>query len=385
MHELIFEASLDELKQGYTEALDRYICVCCGFEVEKGIIYPDNGVLYEAGRFILEHIRTEHGSVLDYLLALDKSATGLTDTQRRLLVLFAKGVSDAEAQKLTGIGSASTIRNHRFMLREKERQARLFLAVMELLDEGLEGSKKAGAGTLSKPKARNNGETESLHGIRNAEDEKLLRKYFPQGELGPLKAIPTNEKHRGPVLLVVAERFEAGLRYTQQQVDDILGGVYKDYALLRRYLVDYRYMDRKADGSEYWRLAPQKGEHRMDRRKELQQLAKEIKTEAGVYEIRNKRNGRVLVDSNRNLKSLNRLEITMELGSHMNAQLQKEWNEMGKDAFEIQVLEILKVPETGYFDEKLELKRLKDKWLRELEPFGEKGYNPEKDRPAPAE
>lgn len=34
-----------------------------------------------------------------------------------------------------GIGSTSTIRHHRFALKEKERQAKTFLAIMELLKE----------------------------------------------------------------------------------------------------------------------------------------------------------------------------------------------------------------------------------------------------------
>ncbi|HLO04977.1 MAG TPA: transcriptional regulator, partial [Symbiobacteriaceae bacterium] len=71
-------ASLEELKQGYVEAADRFTCLCCGEPFEKGIIYPADGRLYEAGRFTRHHIETEHGSVFDYLLSLDKSATGLT-------------------------------------------------------------------------------------------------------------------------------------------------------------------------------------------------------------------------------------------------------------------------------------------------------------------
>ncbi|ABO50362.1 hypothetical protein Dred_1837 [Desulforamulus reducens MI-1] len=34
-----------------------------------------------------------------------------------------------------GIGSTSTIRNHRFVLKDKERQAKLILAIMELLKD----------------------------------------------------------------------------------------------------------------------------------------------------------------------------------------------------------------------------------------------------------
>ena len=53
---------------------------------------------------------------------------------RSVIEAMGEGLSDkeiAERQKI----SASTVRNHRFKLREKERQARAFLAMMELLKE----------------------------------------------------------------------------------------------------------------------------------------------------------------------------------------------------------------------------------------------------------
>ena len=48
---------------------------------------------------------------------------------------FYQGKSDKDIQKELEIGSSSTIRNHRFVFREKERQAKVFLALMELLNE----------------------------------------------------------------------------------------------------------------------------------------------------------------------------------------------------------------------------------------------------------
>jgi hypothetical protein len=34
-------------------------------------------------------------------------------------------------------------------------------------------------------------------------------------------------------------------------VNEILKNAYEDYATLRRYLIEYDFMDRKADGSQY--------------------------------------------------------------------------------------------------------------------------------------
>lgn len=375
---VLWGATLEELKRGYIEVGSGFQCVCCGYPVEKGIVYPEDGVFYEAWRYMLRHIAEEHGSVLEYLLTLDKSATGLSDVQRSLLHLTVQGLSDADIQKRLRIGSPSTIRNHRFILREKERQARLFLAVMELMGgrDGAEASAFAPKGAVragrGKPARPAGGE----------EAEQALRRYFPQGPERTLQSFPAKEKHRLLVLAAVAEHFEPGRRYPEAEVDSILEQVFGDYALLRRYLVEYGFMERLADGSGYWRTERRQEEDPMTRRKELQELAKEIKTEAGVFQIRNKQNGKVFLDSSRNLKNLNGQRFELEMGSHRNAALQREWNEYGADAFEIGPLEILKKKETGYFDEKTELKELKAKWLKELLPFGEKGYNPEKDRPA---
>lgn len=114
----------------------------------------------------------------------------------------------------------------------------------------------------------------------------------------------------------------------------------------------------------------------MDRR-ELKQRAKEIKIEAGVFLIRNTRNGKVFIESTRNLKTINGLRFQLEMGSHMNKALQKDWTECGADAFEFEVLEKLERDEDAsiYFDERDALKKLKAKWLDQFQPFGERGYN----------
>jgi hypothetical protein len=113
----------------------------------------------------------------------------------------------------------------------------------------------------------------------------------------------------------------------------------------------------------------------MNRRKELQQIYKEMKTEAGVYQIKNTKNDKVWVDSTMNLRSMNGKQISLDMGSHLNKELQQEWNDFGRDAFVLEVLEVLEVKETGYFDAADALKKLEEKWIAKLQPFGERGYN----------
>jgi hypothetical protein len=114
----------------------------------------------------------------------------------------------------------------------------------------------------------------------------------------------------------------------------------------------------------------------MPTRKELKTQYKQAKKEAGIYAIKNTQNGRQLVVSTPDLKTINGKRFSLDQGSHMNKTLQAEWIQFGAAAFEFEVLEILKEPEDGeFFDRMDELKTLEKKWLAKLQPFGEKGYN----------
>lgn len=384
---LLQAASLEEIKRGYRQQGDIFVCVCCGYQTESGIVYPEDGVLYESERYMRVHIEKVHGSVFGYLLGLDKSVNGLSDVQRGLLGQFYEGKKDAEVQAALGIGSASTIRNHRFTLREKERQAKIFLALMELL----RSKDTLTPAELAQPVTRKMSTIDaSLFDISEQDREKVLLKYFPEGTDGPLASFHMQQKHKYIVLCEIAKRFEPGRTYTEKQVNELLGRVYPDYAEIRRYLVDYALLDRKQDGSEYWlrdlgqraqnnvnaAKGAAKGEKKgMNRRKELQEQAKEVKIEAGVYCIRNERNGKVFVDSTPNLKTINGQKFMLQMGTHLNRQLQAEWKEYGEQAFTIEVLEVLKKEDNPYFDAKDALAKLLKHWMEQLEPYGDKGYH----------
>ncbi|SEL91342.1 DUF2087 domain-containing protein [Paenibacillus sp. OK003] len=394
---LLQTASLEEIKRGYLEAASIFTCVCCGYRTEAGIIYPEEGVLYEAERYMRVHIEKAHGSVFEYLLELDKSVTGLSDVQRGLLGQFYEGKKDSEVQKALGIGSASTIRNHRFVLKEKERQAKIFLALMELLK-----SKDTHApAELVSPITRHvQTINRAQFDISEQDREKVLNKYFPEGTNGTLTTFHMQQKHKYIVLTEIIKRFEPKQKYTEKQVNELLKQVYGDYVELRRYLIDFGLMVREEDGSQYWltnaegqdgtgkkrgrkatrtEKEAEEGEgEEMNRRKELQEQAKEIKTEAGVYQIRNERNGKVFLDSTLNLRTLNGQKFMLQMGSHRNRQLQAEWNEYGDDAFVIEVLEKLKKEDSPYFNPKDALAKLLQHWFEQLEPYGDQGYHGDK-------
>lgn len=63
--------------------------------------------------------------------------------------------------------------------------------------------------------------------------------------------MPARKPRRRLLLDVIAQAFEPGVHYPEQQVSRFLGAIYPDYAALRRYLVDEEFLSRS--GGEYWR------------------------------------------------------------------------------------------------------------------------------------
>lgn len=90
----------------------------------------------------------------------------------------------------------------------------------------------------------------------------------------------------------------------------------------------------------------------MDHKKELKEMYKEIKIEAGVFTMTNQQNGKVFVGSFNNLKRLNGFQFMLKTNTHTNKELQADFNTFGHDAFDIEVVEYLKKKEEGYFDPK---------------------------------
>lgn len=248
LSELFWTASLESIKVGFVDkGNDGMVCLICGKTVEKGRVYPDDGRFYEAEKYMQRHIAHAHGSVFDYLLQMDKKYTGLTDLQKTLLGYFHQGLSDAEIVKTSGGGSASTIRNHRFSLREREKQAKVFLAIMELLEE-----KRMDQTSKLVEVPRTAKMVDERFAVTEDERDKFIKIYFKEGPDGPLSEFPSKEKRKIVILRHIMKRFDSEKRYTEKEINDILHSIYDDYVTLRRYLIEYGLMDRTADGSQYW-------------------------------------------------------------------------------------------------------------------------------------
>ncbi|MGD9590761.1 MAG: GIY-YIG nuclease family protein [Pyrinomonadaceae bacterium] len=96
----------------------------------------------------------------------------------------------------------------------------------------------------------------------------------------------------------------------------------------------------------------------------------------GVFQIRNRANGRVLVDSSMDVPGkINRHRFQLNAGMHRCRPLQIDWNEFGESGFDFEELEPLEPRDDPNYDYRADLEFLEDLWLEKLEPYDEKGYN----------
>ncbi len=220
---------------------------------------------------------------------------------------------------------------------------------------------------------------------------KVIATFFPHGVL---EKLPAQQKKRLIVLEQFASRFEAGRRYTEAEVTGLVRPLFEDYCTVRRLLVDEGMIRR--DESGYWRearecgpeslplpKARQAGNKNADeprkRRAELKRAYKESRPSMGIYQIRNKVNGKLFIDSSKNLAgSKTSREFQLRMGKIPSSpSLQKELAVYGADAFEFTVLEELPPPQPGERAER-QLMAAKLRWQEKLQPFDERGYNSRK-------
>jgi hypothetical protein len=247
--ELFWTAGLEEIKNGLIESDRDFKCIICEESFEKGRIYENESKLNDAGKAAEIHIKDKHGSMLEYLLNMNPAFTGLSEVQKQLLSLMAEGLSDKETAEKLGVAQ-STIRNHRFKLREKEKQAKLFLSIMGLLSKNTD--KKIN--NMDKDDLCDAHKTattlDDRYNISDRERENIIKSYI--SENGGLKSYPVKEKKKIIVLSEIVKNFSSGKLYSEKEINRILKRIYEDYATIRRALVEYGFLDRTNDCSSYW-------------------------------------------------------------------------------------------------------------------------------------
>ncbi|QAT51118.1 DUF2087 domain-containing protein [Caproiciproducens sp. NJN-50] len=87
------------------------------------------------------------------------------------------------------------------------------------------------------------------------QEEKIIRSFFSSTAPLKLKTLPSKQQKLQVVLKRVAEAFESGKTYSEQEVKELLAGIYADHATLRRSLIDFGYLKRTSNGASYWREA----------------------------------------------------------------------------------------------------------------------------------
>jgi len=112
----------------------------------------------------------------------------------------------------------------------------------------------------------------------------------------------------------------------------------------------------------------------IDRKARIREY-KETPRPAGIYRVRNTVTGRSLVGSSLNLPGmLNRQRFQLENGSHPDRELQIDWNKLGPDAFEFEILDQLESKDESEKRIAEELCVLLTMWLDKLMSSGESLY-----------
>jgi hypothetical protein len=87
--------------------------------------------------------------------------------------------------------------------------------------------------------------------------EQKIKRFLD--DRGRLKQIPSKSSVRQEAYRYLGSKFEAGIKYTEKEVNEVLTkwSTVGDYFLLRRGLIESKFLNRAADGSQYWKNPPQ--------------------------------------------------------------------------------------------------------------------------------
>jgi hypothetical protein len=113
----------------------------------------------------------------------------------------------------------------------------------------------------------------------------------------------------------------------------------------------------------------------IDKREIIKQY-KQNPPEMGIFQIKNKINGKILIGKAKNLMGiLNRNKFQLKNGTHVIKELQDDFNKFGEENFIFEQLDSLKPKDDFKYDYTEDLELLEELWLEKLQPYNEKGYN----------
>jgi len=216
-------------------------------------IYQVESRLYEAEKAAETHIKTQHLPLFEFFLSLGRIYTGLSQGQEEIAKFSYHGLSDKEIVAITGANSPSTIRNQRFAIREKYKQAKILVALVELMEEHVSQLKKT-------PKQNEKlvdfhlaaTSIDERYAITQAEKDEILKRYFAPDNRLLIKGFPAKEKRKIIIMQKLIGDFEPGKQYTEKEVNALLKNYYEDYVSVRRCMIQYGFLDRNTEGTMYW-------------------------------------------------------------------------------------------------------------------------------------
>ena len=110
-------------------------------------------------------------------------------------------------------------------------------------------------------------------------------------------------------------------------------------------------------------------------RREFIRKYKETPRPAGVYRVHHIPSGWTLLGGSPDAPAmLNRIRAQLRMQSHLNRQLQEDWNSDGPDGFLFEVLDLLTPPESPEYDPREDLQVLEELWREKLELDSEDTY-----------
>lgn len=103
-------------------------------------------------------------------------------------------------------------------------------------------------------------------------------------------------------------------------------------------------------------------------RRDISRRARDAFPPMGIYAIRDKETGEVLVASSRNVHgAMNRIQFELRMRSHPNKVLQAKWDRSGPGRFDFEIIELLKEREDSNFDYVEELRTLEQIYREQYE------------------
>jgi hypothetical protein len=88
--------------------------------------------------------------------------------------------------------------------------------------------------------------------IKKEEIDKVIETLITSKNPLVIRNIPAKEKRKYILLCMIIHSFDSIKKYTEKEVNEILKPMVDDYVLIRRYLIDYKFLSRTTDGKEYW-------------------------------------------------------------------------------------------------------------------------------------